>query len=171
MTSIVRATVNDAHVLSELAISTFIESHGHSAKIEDINKFVADNYNPTILLEELSDPRNIFHLIYFNNQIAGYSKIILNCPYKNSKEENVTKLERIYLLKEFYGLNLGSALFDFIIELITKNDQVGVWLFVWTENERAFNFYKKKGFAIIGSYEYKISETHSNPNYQMLLKF
>ena len=163
--------MNDAQSLSELAIATFIESHGHSAKIEDINKFVSDNYNPTILLEELSDPKNIFHLIYFNNQIAGYSKIILNCPYKNSNEENVTKLERIYLLKEFYGLNLGSELFDFIIEFIKKNEQMGVWLFVWTENVRAFNFYKKKGFTIIGSHEYKISETHSNPNYQMLLKF
>ncbi len=46
-----------------------------------------------------------------------------------------------------------------------------MWLFVWKENQRAVNFYDKAGFKIIGNYEFKLSKTHSNPNYQMFLKY
>jgi ribosomal protein S18 acetylase RimI-like enzyme len=95
----------------------------------------------------------------------------MDCPYPDSKIKNLAKLERIYLLKEFYDLKLGSALFNFNVDLSKQNNQMGMWLFVWKQNLRAVNFYKKNRFAIIGSYNFKISETHSNPNYQMFLKF
>jgi len=46
-----------------------------------------------------------------------------------------------------------------------------MWLFVWTENHKAINFYKKAGFKIVGQHDFQISATHSNPNHQMLLTF
>lgn len=85
--------------------------------------------------------------------------------------ENVTKLERLYLLKEFYSLKLGLELFNFNLELSKQNNQAGMWLFVWKENQRAVSFYKKTGFKIIGNYDFKLTETHSNPNHQMLLMY
>ena len=171
MTSIVKASEKDFQLLSEIATLTFIESHGRSAKQEAINIYVTEKYNENIFKEELSDAKNIYNIIYYDNNPAGYSKIIFDTPYPDSKIKNITKLERIYLLKKFYNLKLGSALFHFIIDLSKRNDQMGMWLYVWKENERAVNFYKKNGFVIIGSYDFKISETHSNPNHQMLLLF
>jgi diamine N-acetyltransferase len=171
MISIVRATANDSYLLSELAKQTFIESHGHSASPEDINSYVNEKYTTNVLEKELSDPRNIYHLVYYNDRPAGYSKIILNLPPKDSEIENIAKLERIYLLEEFYDLHLGSALFKFNIQLIKENNQGGVWLFVWKENQRAFRFYSKNGFTIIGEHDFQISSSHTNPNYVMLLTF
>lgn len=171
MTSIVKANENDAYLLSEIATLTFIESHGSSAGSEDINRYMAENYNTDVLKEELGDSKNIYHLLYYDDEVAGYSKIVLNDPYTNSKIENITKMERLYLLKKFYNLNLGSVFFEFNIDLAKENNQAGVWLFVWKENQRAVRFYKKKGFIIIGSHEFKISKTHSNPNHQMFLRF
>jgi ribosomal protein S18 acetylase RimI-like enzyme len=84
--------------------------------------------------------------------------------------EDIAKLERIYILKEFYDLKLGYNLFEFNRSLARENNQKGIWLFVWKGNERAIKFYKKNGFEVIGNFDYKISETHSNPNYQMFLK-
>jgi ribosomal protein S18 acetylase RimI-like enzyme len=46
-----------------------------------------------------------------------------------------------------------------------------MWLYTWTGNERAVSFYLKAGFKIIGSHNFKISATHSNPNHRMLLEF
>lgn len=171
MVSIVKATEDHAGLLSELSTLTFLESHGHSAAEEDINNFITGNYNEDALKEELQDTKNIFHILYYNNETAGFSKIIFNYPHSNCNIENVTKFERIYLLKKFYNLHLGQQLLDFNINLLKENNQAGVWLFVWLENERAINFYKKNGFAVIGNFEYKISGNHSNPNYQMLLTF
>ncbi len=128
-------------------------------------------YSDDVLREELLDPANIYYIIYYNDEAAGYSKTILNSPYTNSKTKNLAKLERLYLLRKFYNLNLGQELFTFNIKLMKENGQTGVWLFVWKENQRAINFYIKNGFKIIGSHDFKISDTHSNPNYHMLIEF
>lgn len=171
MTSIIKANENDCRLLSVLATTTFIESHGHSAKPEDITAYVAEKYSEQILKEELGDQQNIYHILYYKDRAAGYSKIMLDTPYPGSDTGNLTKLERLYLLKNFYSLRLGSELLRFTIELSKRSQQRGMWLFVWKENHRAVNFYQKQGFHIIGSHDFKISTTHSNPNHQMFLKF
>lgn len=171
MNSIVKTLENDAQVLSELATITMIESHGHSAKAEDVNDYIRRRLGVDSFKEELSDPKNIYYFIYNNGSLAGFSKIVFNAPYKDSEKKNITKLDRLYLLKEYYDLKLGAELFQFNVDLSKKNDQAGMWLYVWKGNPRAVNFYKKKGFVIIGSYDFQLSPTHSNPNHQMLLTY
>jgi ribosomal protein S18 acetylase RimI-like enzyme len=169
MASIVKVNDKDIQMLADIGRISFVESHGNSASEADINEYVKKNYTYEAIKEEIRDPKNIYHIIYRDELPAGYSKIIYNVPYANIPVENVTKLDRIYLLKEFYGLKLGYELFTFNVELSKKNGQAGMWLFVWKENHRAVNFYEKTGFKIIGSHDFKLSETHSNPNHQMLL--
>lgn len=171
MRSIVKAKAEDYSLLAGMGKITFRESHGSSASAEDINAYVNEKYNEEVFQSELSDPDNIYYIIYHGKQPAGFSKIKFNSPHSNIKSNNVTKLERIYLLKEFYGMKSGYELFKFNIELSVKNNQSGMWLFVWKENHRAVSFYKKAGFKVIGSHDFKISETHSNPNHQMLLMY
>lgn len=171
MASILKAKEDDFELLTDIGKTTFLESHGHSASKKDIDQYVREKYNAEVFKEELNDPKNIYHIIYHDQQAAGYSKIIFNSPHSNIKTENITKLERIYLLKEFYSLKLGAELLRYNIDLSKQNNQAGMWLFVWKENLRAVNFYKKSGFEIIGNYDFKLTETHSNPNHQMYLKY
>jgi ribosomal protein S18 acetylase RimI-like enzyme len=171
MTSIMRAKETDAALLVDIAKRSFIESHGHSASPEDISQYIKQKYTYEKIKEELSDPENIYHIIYHDQQPAGYSKIIFNVAQSDSNLENITKLERLYLLKEFYGLKLGLELFQFNVELSIQNSQKGMWLYVWKENRRAIDFYTSAGFVITGSHDFKLSETHSNPNHQMLLMY
>jgi diamine N-acetyltransferase len=170
-TSIAIANEKDSQVLAEIGKASFIESHGISASPKDINSYVSKTYTSDVFKAELSDEKNIYHIIYYNKLPAGYSKIIFNTPNSNIPTENITKLERLYLLKEFYNLKLGLELFNFSIELSKRNNQEGMWLFVWKENQRAVSFYKRVGFKITGSYDFKLTETHSNPNHQMFLKY
>lgn len=165
----IRADGSHSLLLCDLARQTFIESHGHSAPAEDIALYMAEKYSPDVFQKELRDPQNLYHLLYHHDKAAGFSKIILNTPYSGSGPQHIAKLERIYLLKEFYGL--GSALFKFNVDLAKEHGQQGIWLYVWTENHRAVSFYKKNGFQIIGNYGFKISENHSNPNHIMFLSF
>ncbi|MFZ4800326.1 MAG: GNAT family N-acetyltransferase [Bacteroidia bacterium] len=171
MFSIIKAQEKDCQLLTDIGKISFIESHGSSASSNDINQYVNTKYSNEVFKNELSNTKNIYHLIHYQDQPAGYSKIILNKKFANIQLENVTKLERLYLLKEFYNLKLGLELLNYNIEIAKQNNQIGMWLFVWKENQKAFNFYKKMGFEIIGDYDFKISKTHSNPNHQMLLRF
>jgi len=92
-------------------------------------------------------------------------------PNENISEQHVAKLERFYLLKEFYGLGLAGELLNFNRKIAQENNQKGIWLAVWVENHRAIQFYTKNNFRKVGSYDYQISATHANPNHIMFLPF
>jgi ribosomal protein S18 acetylase RimI-like enzyme len=171
MTSIIKANAEDFQLLADIGKISFIESHGSSANEEVIEMYIKEKFNYDVFKEELSSPENIYHIIFYGNQPAGYSKIILNSSHPGIPVKNVTKLERIYLLKEFYSLKLGAELFEFNLKLSKQQNQDGMWLFVWKENHRAISFYKKNKFKIIGSYDFKLTETYANPNHQMFLKY
>ena len=171
MISIVKSDMNDLELLADIGRQTFIESHGHSAPSSEIEAYVTEKYSNDLFKEELENVNNIYYTLFYNNKPAGYSKIILNSLHLNIPLLNATKLERLYLLRDFYDLKLGLELFNHNIQISKQNDQQGMWLFVWKDNDRAVNFYIKNGFKVIGSYNFKISENHSNPNNQMLLTY
>lgn len=171
MIKIVKANLDHSALLAELNTKSFWESHGKSASKEDIDTFVSTTYSKDAYAQELSNPENIYHLLYLQDQLAGYSKIVCNTANLNIKHENITKLDRFYFLKQFYGQNLGTELLKHNIQLSKKKQQRGMWLAVWTENHRAVNFYNKAGFETAGSYDFKISETHSNPNHILYLSY
>jgi ribosomal protein S18 acetylase RimI-like enzyme len=169
MTDIVKAQMSDSVLLAEIGSISFIQSHGHSAAAADIENYVNEKFSEVAIQQELSQHENIFHIIYHEGQPAGYSKIIFNSPAPGINIDPVTKLERIYLLENFYDLHLGHTLLQFNIELSKQHEQKGIWLYVWKNNTRAVRFYEKHGFEIIGSHDFKLTATHSNPNHRMML--
>ena len=123
MIKIIKATIDHAELIAEIGKLSFWESHGISASKTDISTFISKTYTKDKLLGELENLNNIYHLIYYNNKVAGFSKVIFNSPNENIDGINITKMERLYLLKEYYGLGLGLELFNFNVTLSKKNHQ------------------------------------------------
>lgn len=171
MFKIIKASKKDAQLVSKVSIDSFLPAHGHSAPKAAIDNYMALNFSQENFSTELSDIQNHYYLIYQNDTIAGYSKVVFNQVQKDIGAKNNAYMSRIYLLKEFYGLGLGEVLFNFNLTLCKENKQSGIWLAVWIENQKAISFYKKMGFLKVGDYDFKISETHSNPNHIMYLEF
>lgn len=161
--------LNEVETLACLSRTTFIESHGHSADEEDILAYANLNFDVKKLSADLQDSRIFFNKVYVNDQIAGYSKLILNEPNTLTPVTPLAKFERLYLLKDFYGMGLGDSLLNHNIEIARIHKQKGLWLYVWTENGIGLRFYQKSGFNPIGTYNFKISDQHSNPNFVMLM--
>jgi diamine N-acetyltransferase len=171
MITIQKATPGDAQLLAGIAIKAFIETHEKGVPADALASYLSIKLTYKTTEDELADPENIFHIIYYDGQPAGYSKIIFNKPYPVIQIPAVTKMERLYLLNAFHGLKLGAAIFSFNTDLSKNAKQEGMWLYVWKINERAIKFYTKAGFKPIASEDFKISETHSNPNHIMYLKY
>lgn len=171
MIKIVKATVKDTQLLSKIGKTTFFASHGHSAPKEDIDTYIAKTFNENNCYKELENPSNFYFLLYVDDKIAGFTKIVLDAEIACITSKNNTLLSKLYLLEEFYGLNLGQKLFNFNVNLSKQHQQKGIWLAVWVENKRALSFYKKMGFLKVGHYNFKISETHTNPNHILYLAF
>lgn len=171
MISIAKAKPEDNQLLARIGRETFLQSHGHSGPEKDILQYVDRNFTPAVFEKELHDPGNLYHIIYHHNHPAGYSKLTVDAAHPNIPIEYTSKLERIYLLREFHSRGMGHRLFQWNLGLSREHGQHGIWLFVWKENTRAVEFYIREGFRIVGSYDFRISDTHANPNHQMLLLY
>jgi ribosomal protein S18 acetylase RimI-like enzyme len=169
--TIKKATINDAKAIVSIGKIAVELAHRNSAPPGHVEEYLEKNYTDDVIQQEIRDAANTYHIIYYKDQPAGFSKIVLNAPHTNIPHQNVTKLDRIYLLTEFFNLKLGQQLLQHNINFSKQNNQAGMWLFTWVENKRAVNFYFKAGFTIIGSHMFKVTETHSNPNHHMMLTY
>jgi diamine N-acetyltransferase len=171
MISTVRLTPEDAALLARIGGASLIESHGHSAPMETMEAYRDRSFSEEACRAELADEKNIFSAVYYNNEPAGYSKIIFNTPHPAVPLQPVTKLERLYLLKEFYGLKLGHHLLQQAIDLSKAEGDKGMWLEAWKGNERAIRFYQKQGFETVGEAAFRLTATHVNPAWVMVLGY
>lgn len=169
MISITRATEEDHQAIVNIGKVAVAEAHRDSTTAENLNEYMEKHYNDNAIKEELNDANNIYHIIRYDGNPVGFSKIILNASHPAITAENVTKLDRIYILKEFFGRQLGHALLQFNTGLAKNNNQAGMWLYTWTGNDRAIRFYQKEGFTIIGSHKFYVTETFYNLNHHMFL--
>lgn len=169
--SIRPADKKDAEIISVLGRLTFLAAHEGSAPGEDMEHYLTTKFNKDVVEKELSDANNVFHLLYSGEKPAGYSKIIYNTPCSFLPENlDICKMERLYISKEFFDKKLGFKLFAYNKDLCVRNNQTGIWLTVWVENDRAVAFYDRLGFKIIGEIMFTVGR-QQNPNYVMWLEF
>lgn len=168
-TTIRPADINDVTTLIKIGMVAVELAHRKSCAAADLAEYLNAHYSHEAITNELTDPNNHYHIICYNGQPAGFSKIIYNTAHANIKERNVTKLDRIYLLEPYFGKGLGYALLQHNINLARLQNQAGIWLFTWTGNQRAVDFYSKAGFTIVGTHSFRVSGTHYNPNHHMYL--
>lgn len=166
-----RLTPEDAALLASIGGESLLESHGHSAPLPIMQAYRDRSFNEATCRAELEMEQNIFTAIFYNGIAAGYSKIVVDVPHPAVSLQPVTKLERLYLLKKFYGLKLGEQLLQQILKFSKASDNKGTWLEVWKGNERAIRFYEKQGFRMVGEMSFQLTETYANPAWVMLLPY
>ena len=78
------------------------------------------------------------------------------------KQENMNKIEAVYVSSEFQGLGLGKRLYDKAYELLNHNNDT--FLDVFSLNSKAISFYKKLGFSETGkkTFDEKFKDSKGN---------
>ena len=86
-----------------------------------------------------------------------YSPLKTIVQFEVEKLEGKTiELEKIYLRKEAHGSGMAKVLMDAAIQLARTEKANNLYLGVWQENERALAFYKKSGFEIYNTRQFKL---------------
>jgi ribosomal protein S18 acetylase RimI-like enzyme len=88
--------------------------------------------------------------------VIGYLKLNFGQAQTELQDEKALEIERIYLLKEFHGKNVGQLLYDKALQIARQKNVDYVWLGVWEENRRAINFYTKNGFVEFDKHIFKL---------------
>ena len=156
--NIVAVTVNEISQLQDISRQTFYESFSSVNTEENITQFLAEAYSLEKLTNELNNPNSSFYFALVNDKIIGYLKINFGDSQTELKQDNAVEIERIYVLKEFHGKNIGQLLFEKAMELAVQRKADYVWLGVWEENPRAISFYKKNGFVEFDKHIFRLGD-------------
>ena len=112
-----------------------------------MQQYLNETFNTNKLNKELTTPHSQFYLAYIKEQLVGYLKVNYKDAQTELKDENAFEIERIYVLKEFLGKQIGQALYNKALQLAKDRKTTHLWLGVWEHNKRAINFYKKNGLV------------------------
>lgn len=145
---------NDAAALSKLFCQSFAATFGHLYSKEDIAAFLCDK-QPEKFEEELTDPDYAFRLAENGGTLLGYAKCGPNeLPLDHS--DGRWELHQFYLAEEAKGMDVASALFDWVLAEAKRRGFSHLVLSVYIDNHRARRFYEKRGLKEIGAWEFMV---------------
>lgn len=156
--TILKAEIKDLNKLQDIARRTFFEAFSDQNTEEDMQVYLKNNLSQETLLGEMNNSKSEFYLAIHFNEAIGYLKVNISKGPTNHTIEKALEIERIYVLKEYYGLQVGQALLNKALDIATKTNAQYIWLGVWEKNPRAIQFYLKNGFIEFGKQIFKLGK-------------
>jgi ribosomal protein S18 acetylase RimI-like enzyme len=151
-----RVTIADIEKLQNIGRQTFYETFAEANTEEDMQKYLNENFSALKLKAELINPDSEFYFATISKKVVGYLKINFGQAQTELKVNNSLEIERIYVLKEFHGKQVGQVLYDKARQVAKHHNIEILWLGVWEENSRAIRFYKKNGFVEFDKHIFKL---------------
>jgi ribosomal protein S18 acetylase RimI-like enzyme len=142
--------MEDASLIARIGAATFEAAFGADNTPEDMNEYLAANFNLANIQAHLADPLSSYLLGYESGQVFGYAMFRVGEAPEAVGGPNPIELVRFYVDQNFIGQGYGSALMQACIDEATRDGYTPIWLGVWEKNDRAIGFYEKWGFTRVG---------------------
>ena len=156
------ATVADAQLISDLSKQTFYEAFYADNTKENMDLFLANNFNLEETVEELENGLNTFYIVYYNEEVYGYATLKEGKTVEHLPETKAIQLARIYLHNKHIGKGAGKLLMQQCIAEATLRGNKIIWLTVWERNPRAIEFYTSFGFTKFGEEKFVLGNDVQN---------
>lgn len=139
-----KVDIVDIDVLVAISRQTFVETFGPVNDRKDTDLYLKQKMSKESLLTQLQLPTVVFYFIEKDNLVVGYMKCIDKLDY--------VLLQRIYIQKQYQANGFGAKLIDYLKLISTQ----AIRLSVWDQANKAIEFYKNHGFAIIGTEQFQL---------------
>jgi ribosomal protein S18 acetylase RimI-like enzyme len=153
-----KMSVLNVAVLREIGVQTFVETFASYNTPENMQNYIDSSFSIEHLKKELNEPNSEFYVAMINDEVCGYLKINFAAAQTEINDKNSLEIERIYVLTQFQGKQIGQALFQKAKEVAHKANANYIWLGVWEKNTNALNFYKKNGFVEFDKHIFKLGD-------------
>jgi hypothetical protein len=153
--------MNESHLpqLVDIAIQTFDETFADTTSKEDMKNYNERCFTVEQFRKEMQSQESWFYFTEYNGKLAGYLKVNIGEEQSELREHDGFEVERLYVLKEFYGMGVGAALMDFSVEKGKLLGKKYLWLGVHEENYRALRFYEKYGLKEFDEHIFMMGKT------------
>ena len=156
--AVIKVSIADVKQLQAISRQTFFESYSDRNTAENMQKYLTEVFSIEKLSEELNNPCSEFYIANLNAQTIGYLKVNYGNAQTELKDPNAFEIERIYVLKEFQGKQVGQLLFGKALQLAKDRKSTYLWLGVWENNFKAISFYKKCGMMEFDTHVFILGE-------------
>ena len=164
---IIRAKDTDVELLRHLAIQTFKEAFAEGNSETEMTLYLEKSFSREQLLKELNSASSEFYMVYLEDIPLAYLKVNFGNAQTESIDADALEIERIYVLKTYYGKSVAQLLLNKSITIARQNQKTFIWLGVWENNHRAVAFYKKNGFEVFGEHVFQFG---NEPQTDLLMR-
>jgi diamine N-acetyltransferase len=162
-----KAGIKDAALIADLSRKTFYDSVGQFNTVQNMDKFMNDQFSRDRLMAEVSKEGHIFLLAYLDDQPSAYVKLRENRPPDSLNKLNSIEIARIYVAQHAIGHGLGKALMKRCVHIARAKNKEVIWLGVWEQNQKAISFYNHCGFERFGEHIFMLG---NDPQTDWLMK-
>lgn len=145
-----RATEEDASLIADLGARTYRETYSKLIHVDDIEPRIEYRYGLNQQVLEIKEKNSFHYICEVDGSPCGFMSLKTIAPSIEHKMKNPIKLDRIYILKQFQSMGIGTLLLNTALEAANEVGASDMWLGVLSENESALQFYEKFGFDQIG---------------------
>jgi ribosomal protein S18 acetylase RimI-like enzyme len=161
-----RAVAADAAALAALAERTFVDAFGAGNRPEDLALHCAASYGEAIQRGEILDDALATFVAEGPGGLTGYLQLAWGAPPPAIAGARPVEIRRFYVDAPWHGRGLAQRLMAAALEFAAARDADLLWLGVWEENPRGIAFYRKCGFAVVGSHVFVVG---SDPQRDLLM--
>jgi diamine N-acetyltransferase len=153
-----KITIDDIEELQKIGQTTFNETFAPWNSEANMKKYLEEVFSLEQLTLELENKNSEFYFAIFENSPIGYLKINWGEAQTEIKDADLLEIERIYVLKQFFGKKVGQLLYETAHTIAKTRKYRFLWLGVWENNHRAIGFYKKNGFTEFDKHIFKLGD-------------
>jgi diamine N-acetyltransferase len=156
-----KAAVDDAEFIALLARITFTETFGYLFKDpQDLLDYYDQTFSVSKIRSSIQKENNIFWISFYDGLPVGYAKLKKYSKSQFVDSENISQLQKIYILKDFISKKIGLQLQNEMIQEAIELGKDSIWLSVLESNQRAISFYLKNEFIQVGRHTFDIGKEH-----------
>ncbi|HEY6893726.1 MAG TPA: GNAT family N-acetyltransferase [Rhodanobacteraceae bacterium] len=165
-----RATIDDAPALAAFAERVFVDTFGDENNPDDLRDHIEQTYNVERQSSEIRDEHTATWLIeQSDGALIAYAQICRKrCPPCVVGSKPV-EIYRFYVDHSAHGTGIAQSLMSTALAQAREWGADVVWLGVWEHNPRAMAFYRKFGFADVGSIDFYVGPDRQTDRVFMVL--
>lgn len=151
-----RAAPADAARLAAFASGAFVDTFGADNTPEDMTAYLAESFGEAVQRSELEDPEVTVLLAESDKELVGYAMLRDGAVATPVDSTRAIEIARLYAGKPWIGAGIGALLMRSCLTEARSRDKDTIWLGVWERNARAIAFYRRWGFADVGSQSFQL---------------
>ncbi|MBO9689060.1 MAG: GNAT family N-acetyltransferase [Mitsuaria chitosanitabida] len=140
----------DATPIAALAIQVFLDTYATQGIRPDLAREVFRNYSPEAFLERVHRPGCHFVLAEIDAALIGFAEVNVLAPPCLGTTSGGAELVRLYVQPAFQRARAGTRLLAAAEDVAKSTGSPALWLRAWDGNQRARDFYARRGYTDIG---------------------